>query len=110
MKRSILAVGAWSVGAGAQVPDAQRAAGEGMDGGAVAGAVIAHHALHGDAVAGVERDGAAQEPDRGRGLLVAENLHVGQAGGVVDADMHELPALRRAAPARATVGVLAVAA
>ena len=61
---------------------------------AVGGAVVGHHALDLDAVGGVEGDRAAQERDRGRGLLVGEDLDVGQAGGVVDADVHELPAAR----------------
>lgn len=39
-------------------------------------------------------DRAAQEPDRGQRLLVAENFDVRQPGGVVDRDVHELPALR----------------
>jgi hypothetical protein len=39
-----------------------------------------------------ERDGAAQEADRGRGLLVGEDLGIGQAGGVVDRDVDEVPA------------------
>ena len=59
---------------------------------------------HGDAVGGVEGDRAAQEADRGRGLLVGEHLDVGQAGGVIDADVHEFPAAARAAPAVARRG------
>jgi hypothetical protein len=39
-----------------------------------------------------ERDRPAQEPNRGAGLLVAEHFGVGQAGRVVDRDVHELPA------------------
>jgi hypothetical protein len=37
-------------------------------------------------------DGAAQEADRGERLLVGEHFDVGQAGGIVDGDVHELPA------------------
>jgi hypothetical protein len=37
-------------------------------------------------------DGAAEEPDRGERLLVGQDLDVGQAGGIVDGDVHELPA------------------
>ena len=40
----------------------------------------------------VERDRAAQKPGDGHGLLVGEHFDVGQAGGVVDADMHVIPA------------------
>ena len=71
-----------------------------VNGRAVGGAVVGDHALDGDAVAAVERDGAAQERDCGGGLLVAEDFDVGQAGAVVDGDVHELPADR----ARAGVG------
>ena len=72
--------------------DAQCAAGEGVDGGAVAGAVVGHHGLDVDAVADVEGDRPLQETDGGGGLLVVEDFDVGQAGGVVDADVHVLPA------------------
>src|SRR6185312_10365773 len=51
-------------------------------------------ALGFDAVAAVEADCAAEKRDRGLGLLVAQNLDVGQARGVIDADMHVLPADR----------------
>ena len=40
-------------------------------------------------------DGAAQEADRRYRLLVLEHLDVGEPGGVVDADVHVLPADRR---------------
>ncbi len=42
-------------------------------------------------------DGAAKEADRGGGLFVSKDFDVGQAGGVVDRDVHELPALLVAA-------------
>jgi hypothetical protein len=43
-----------------------------------------------------EADGAAQEADRGAGLLVRQDLGVSQPGGVVDGDVHAFqPALRR---------------
>ena len=62
-----------------------------------------------DAVAAVEGDGAAQKAGGGRGPLVCEHLDVGEPGGVIDADVHELPALRRPAPAGAPVGLLGLA-
>jgi hypothetical protein len=43
-------------------------------------------------VAGVEGDRAAQEADRGPGLLVVEDLGVGQARRIIDRDVHEVPA------------------
>jgi hypothetical protein len=60
--------------------------------GAVGRAVVGHHALDANAVAGEEPQRSAQEPDRGGGLLVAQDLGVGQARVVVDGDVHELPA------------------
>ena len=68
-----LAVGLGPVGAGAEVADAERAAGDRVDGRAVGRAVVGDQPLDGDAVAAVERDGAAQErrsrwwPSRRRG-------------------------------------------
>ena len=47
----------------------------------------------------VERAGSPQERDGGDRLLVGQHLGVGQAGGVVDADMHKLPANAPAVPA-----------
>jgi hypothetical protein len=72
------AVGLEPVWPGTQVADRERAACERMDGGAVAGAVVGHHGLLGDAVAGVERDRSAPEADGGRCLLITQDLDVGQ--------------------------------
>ena len=80
-----------------------------MDRRAVTGAVVAHHALDGDPVGGVEGDRSPQEAGGGGASLVVEHFDVGQARGVVDADMHELPTLRGAAAAGTPVGVLALA-
>src|ERR687888_1390249 len=91
------AVGLWPVGAGAEVADAEPAAGECVQGGAVAGAVVGEHAFDGDAVAAVESDRALQEAGRGRGLLVAEDLRVGEAAVVVARGVDVLPALAAAA-------------
>jgi hypothetical protein len=51
-----------------------------------------------------EADGAAQEADRGAGLLVRQDLGVSQPGGVVDGDVHAFPA-RLAPDAHGGVGV-----
>src|ERR671930_2087643 len=75
-----------------------------VKGGAVAGAVVGEHAFDGDAVAAVEGDRALQEAGRGRGLLVAEDLRVGEAAVVVDRDVDVLPALAAASVAVA-VGI-----
>jgi len=74
------------------VADAERAASERVDRGDVGGAVVGQDALDVDAVAAVERDRAAQEADRGGGFFVGEHFGVGQSGGVVDGDVHEVPA------------------
>ena len=87
-----LAVGLGPVGAGADVADAERPAGKGMGRGTVGATVVGEQALDPHPVAPEEVDGAAQEADRGARLLVLQDLDVGQACGVVDADVDELPA------------------
>ena len=71
----------------------ERAAGDRVDGGAVGRAVVGDQPLDGDAV-GWRSSATARRrnADRGGGLLVGEDLDVGQAGGVVDRDVHVLPA------------------
>jgi hypothetical protein len=88
------------------VADGQGAAGDRVERGAVAGAVVGQKSFDGDAVALIKRDGSTQEPDRRRGLLVAQDLGVGKAGGVVDGDVHEVPA-RLATDPSCRVGVAA---
>ena len=87
-----LAVGARPVGAGAEVFDPERFAGERVDRGAVGVAVVGHQPLDADAEGGEVRDGAAKEADRGDRFLVLEHLDVDEAGRVVDRDVHVLPA------------------
>jgi hypothetical protein len=48
-------------------------------------------------VRAVESDGPLQEADRRRCLLVGENLDVGEAGAVIDADVDAFVADRLAA-------------
>ena len=59
---------------------------------AVGGAVVGHHALDGDAEAGEPGEGALEEGHGAVLALVGQDLGVGQPGGIVDADMQELPA------------------
>src|SRR6059058_3660561 len=87
-----LAVGLRAPRPGAQVADAERAAGDRVQGGDVGRAVVSHDALDDDAVALEELQRSPQKADRGRGLLVAQDLGVGQAGGVVDGDVDVVPA------------------
>ena len=93
-----------SVGAGAAVLDAECAAGERVDGGAVAGAVVGEDPLDLDAVSVVVGDGATEEAGSGRGFLVGEDLGVGEAAVVVDGDVDVLPALVVAAAVVAAAG------
>jgi hypothetical protein len=76
------------------VPDSEGAAGDCVRGGDVGRAVVGEDALDRDAVAFIERDRSAQKPDRGAGLLVCEDFDVGQTGGVINTDVHGLPADR----------------
>jgi hypothetical protein len=87
-----LAVGLRSVGPGSDVPNPERSASDRVHRRPVCRPVVGHQPLDGYAVAGVVLDGAAQEADRGEGLLVREDFDVGQAGGVVDGDVHVVPA------------------
>ncbi len=86
--------------------DPERAAGDRAHGGSVGAAVVGDQSLGGDAVVGEVLNGAAQKGDGGGRFLVGENFDVGQAGGVVDGDVHVLPA---AAAAADTFGVGAAA-
>ncbi len=67
--------------------------------GTVGGAVVGHQPLDPDALGRVEAQRPPQKADAGCGLLVGEQLHVGEPGRVVDADVHELPAGAAGAPA-----------
>src|SRR3954466_11572117 len=70
------AVGLWPIGTRAQVADAENAAGDRVSSGFVRCPVVGEQLLNGDAVALVKRDRAAQERDRGGGLLVGQDLGV----------------------------------
>jgi hypothetical protein len=77
-----LAVGLRSVGPGSEVWDLECPAGDGVDRGAVGTAVVGDQALGLDAVAGEVLNGAAEESDRGPGLLIGEDFDVGQSGRI----------------------------
>ncbi len=59
---------------------------------AVGVSVVCHQTRNRDPVSRVEGNGSPQEADRGAGPLIAQDLDVGEAGGVIDADVDELPA------------------
>ena len=87
-----LAVGAGPVGLGADV--GQPAAG-GLGGPQLADirrAVVGHHLLDRDPALGEPGDRPSQEPDRSGRRLVSKHLDVGESAGVVDGDVHGLPA------------------
>lgn len=63
-----------------------------MGGGAVAGTAIGHQLLDHDPVRAVEGDRSPEEADNGLRLLVGQHLGIGQAGGVVNADMNPVSA------------------
>src|SRR6185503_4303957 len=56
-----------------------------------AGAIVGHHTGNCDAEVRVVGDRRREEGDRALLLLVREDLREGHAGGVVDADVDELP-------------------
>src|SRR5579872_4441829 len=60
--------------------------------GDVAAAVIAHYAPNRDARPGKPGDGAGQEIGGRLAVLGGEDLHEGHPCGVIDGDMHILPA------------------
>src|SRR6266540_2835287 len=60
---------------------------------AVGGAVVGHHSLDAHALALVPGEGPLEESGGRLAPLVGEHLDVGEPGGVVDADMHVLPAV-----------------
>src|SRR4051794_14119073 len=72
--------------------DSQGLAGEGVGDRDVGGAVVGHQLLDLDPVGAVEGERPSQKADRGGCLLVRQDLHVGKASGVIDADVDPLPA------------------
>ncbi len=73
--------------------------------GDVALAVVGHHPFDRDAVGGEEGPGSAPEADGGDGLLVAEDLRVGQAGVGVDGGV-DVGVAQRGPPGHAVLSVL----
>jgi hypothetical protein len=86
------------------VLDLQLSDGLGVDLRLVAGPVVGHDSLDGDALGGEPGDGTAEEPDTGHAGLVVEDLDVGQAAGVVDGDVAVVPAVL-AGPVAAVAGL-----
>jgi len=72
--------------------DAECAAGEGVDRGAVTAAVVGEHPFDCDPVSAVEGDGAAEEASGRACRLIGEHFRVGEAAVGVDGDVDVLPA------------------
>src|SRR3954466_4765028 len=85
-----LAVCLGRIGLGPDVLETEIAAGAAEGLGAKAGAIVGHHTGNRDAEVRVVGD-RRLEGDRALLLLVREDLREGHAGGVVDADVDELP-------------------
>ncbi len=86
------AIGARGVGAGKTLANAQLLAEAAKVAGAVARTVIGEQAGDRDAEASIVVDGSLPESGRRRGFLVGLDLGEGDAGVVVNGDMHVLPA------------------
>ncbi len=99
-----LAVCLGRIGLGPDVLEAEITASGAEDLGAVAGAIIGHHAGNRDAEVRVVGDRGPEEGDRALLLLVRKDLREGHPGGIVDADVDELPP---DAPALALTGSIA---
>src|SRR4051794_14641358 len=99
-----LAVCLGRIGLGPDVLETEIAAGGAKRLGAKAGAIVGHHTGNHDAEARGVGDRGLEEGDRALLLLVREDLRKGHAGGVIDADVDELPP---DAPALALTGSIA---
>src|SRR3982751_3907967 len=99
-----LAVCPGRIGLGPDVLETEIAAGRAEGLGAKAGAIVGHHTGHRDAEVRVVGDRGLEEGDRTLLLLVRADLREGHAGGVIDADVDELPP---DAPALALTGSIA---
>src|SRR5262249_43808048 len=87
-----LAVGLGAIGPGPAVSDGQGAEGRGDDTGAVAGAVVAEHALDRAPPTREPFDGAPQEASHSLAPLIEQDFRVGQAAAIIDGHVHVLPA------------------
>src|SRR3954467_15497089 len=92
------------IGLGPDVLETEIAAGAAEGLGAIAGAIVGHHTGNRDAEVRGLGDRGLEEGDRALLLLVREDLREGHPGGVVDADVDELPS---DAPALALTGSVA---
>src|SRR5690606_14386391 len=87
-----LAVGLWRVRPGADVLEAELAAGPGESPCPVAGTVVGHDAADGDAEACVVGDRGLEKGDGTLLPFVRQDLREGDTRSIVDADVDEFPA------------------
>ena len=85
------AVGAWSIGSGEVVADAEFSASVAEQMRTVTVTIVGEQAANGDAALGEESDGGTEEGDGSIGLLVGQDAGEGEAGVVVDGDMQRFP-------------------
>ena len=101
-----LSVGPRGVGLGEDVTDLRLSANLGEELGAAAGAVVSHEALDLDAMDPEEGESTDQEASCGLFALVGQDLGIGEARGIIDTDVEELPS--RASSALTVIAVDAV--
>src|SRR2546421_3105346 len=87
-----LAIGAWGVRPSALVADCMLLAEIAESPRLVAGTVIGEHAADGDAESLVIGDGGGEEGGGGEAFLIGKDLGEGNAGVIIDGDMHVFPA------------------
>src|SRR4051794_38861909 len=91
MKRSAFAIGFRRIGLGSDVLETEPLAGSVEGARFVASSVVGHDARGGDAEFGVVGHRGFQEGDSAPFAVVLFDLGIGDARGVVDADMDVLP-------------------
>src|SRR5260370_19032524 len=89
-----LAMGAWRVGAGREVPRAERGGRSRKPPLHVAERVVGHDRADGDAERGKPREGVFEKEYGTRGRLIGQEFRIGHAGAIIDRDVEILPAER----------------
>src|SRR5437016_10314520 len=86
------AIGAWGVGTGAVMANAETAASGGEEAGVVARGIVGENATDANAETGVISDGGIEESDGRVGALVGIETAEGDAGVIINGYMQHLPA------------------
>ena len=93
-----LSVGAWRIGACADVPDALDRERSAKGAAFISGSITGHDALGGDAVGLEEGQGAGEESDGRLLFFVRQHFGIGKPCGIVDGDMEGFPSRCWSAP------------